>query len=265
MLCVPSTKSIIEPTPSLAPWGIATLGLLMLLTVFWVARQRGRYREPAGRAVTRRPQGGDASLPQKGPRTPGASRRFRDPTRELVCSKAMPADERCRAALELGRDHAEYGRYALGRLSGRTVWAISVGASPDSPSLRAKGDPRYPNEDGLLAVEDGRSRAAGGGRRPFRPGSQPRPAAGSGGEAPARSREPRRARGAGAGPGPAGSRSGLRVGDDAADRRLRPRGRRGLRAELRRLDLRDRGRGGASAADRPRPARTTPRPRAPGA
>ena len=67
----------------------------------------------------------------------------------------MPAHERGRAALELGRDHAEYGRYALGRLSGRTVWAISVGASPDSPSLGAKGDVRYPNEDGLLALEDG--------------------------------------------------------------------------------------------------------------
>jgi serine/threonine protein phosphatase PrpC len=67
----------------------------------------------------------------------------------------MSAHERCRAALELGRDHAEYGRYTLGRLSGRTVWAISVGASPDSPSLGAKGDERYPNEDGLLVLEDG--------------------------------------------------------------------------------------------------------------
>jgi hypothetical protein len=47
MLCVPSTKSVITPAPSLAPWGIATLGLLMLLTVFWVARQRMRYGESA--------------------------------------------------------------------------------------------------------------------------------------------------------------------------------------------------------------------------
>jgi hypothetical protein len=31
----------------MAPWGIATLGLLMLLAVFWVARQRMRYGEPA--------------------------------------------------------------------------------------------------------------------------------------------------------------------------------------------------------------------------
>jgi hypothetical protein len=58
-------------------------------------------------------------------------------------------------ALELGRDHTEYGRYALGRVSERILWAISVGTSPDSPSLRAKGDPRFPNEDGLLAAEAG--------------------------------------------------------------------------------------------------------------
>jgi hypothetical protein len=43
MLCVPSAKTEISETPSLAPWGIATLGGLMLLTVFWVARQRMRY------------------------------------------------------------------------------------------------------------------------------------------------------------------------------------------------------------------------------
>jgi hypothetical protein len=40
MLCVPSEKSIIEPAPSMAPWGIGALGGLMLLTVFWVARRR---------------------------------------------------------------------------------------------------------------------------------------------------------------------------------------------------------------------------------
>ncbi len=42
MLCVPSTKSVIERAPSLAPWGIATLGLSMLLTVFWIAGRRMR-------------------------------------------------------------------------------------------------------------------------------------------------------------------------------------------------------------------------------
>jgi len=48
MLCVPSTKTVIpDQLPSLAPWGIATLGLMMLLAVVWVVRQRGRYGEPA--------------------------------------------------------------------------------------------------------------------------------------------------------------------------------------------------------------------------
>jgi hypothetical protein len=47
MLCVPSLKRVITPTPSMAPWGIATLGLLILLTVFWVIRQRVREERPA--------------------------------------------------------------------------------------------------------------------------------------------------------------------------------------------------------------------------
>lgn len=63
--------------------------------------------------------------------------------------------EQSHSALELGSDHTEYGRYALGRLPGQTVWAISVGADPESPSLRSKGDVRHPNEDALLAVERG--------------------------------------------------------------------------------------------------------------
>ena len=41
MLCVPSRK-IYDQVPSLAPWGIATLGLAMLLAVFWVAQRRVR-------------------------------------------------------------------------------------------------------------------------------------------------------------------------------------------------------------------------------
>jgi len=41
-LCVPSVKIYEEPLPSLAPWGIATLGLLMLLTVFGVAQRQAR-------------------------------------------------------------------------------------------------------------------------------------------------------------------------------------------------------------------------------
>ena len=47
-LCVPSTKQLVpDQLPSLAPWGIATLGLSMLLTVFWVAQRRVRHGKPA--------------------------------------------------------------------------------------------------------------------------------------------------------------------------------------------------------------------------
>jgi hypothetical protein len=41
MLCVPSVKTY-DAVPSLASWGIATLGLSMLLTVFAVAHRRAR-------------------------------------------------------------------------------------------------------------------------------------------------------------------------------------------------------------------------------
>jgi hypothetical protein len=43
-LCVPSIKTVVQTpqVPSLAPWGIATLGLLMLLTVLGLARRRVR-------------------------------------------------------------------------------------------------------------------------------------------------------------------------------------------------------------------------------
>ena len=61
-----------------------------------------------------------------------------------------PSPPQC--VLELGRDHRSYGEYALGQPAGKLVWAISVGADPDSPSLRAKGDAAHPNEDGLLAI-----------------------------------------------------------------------------------------------------------------
>jgi hypothetical protein len=67
----------------------------------------------------------------------------------------MPSRDRPTTALKLGCDHREYGRYALGRVSGRTIWAISAGAKPSSRSQRAKGDPEYPNEDGLLAADQG--------------------------------------------------------------------------------------------------------------
>ena len=60
-----------------------------------------------------------------------------------------------RRVLEFGADHQEYGSYSFGSLSEQTVWAISVGADHDSPSLQYKGDLDYRNEDGLLAIEDG--------------------------------------------------------------------------------------------------------------
>jgi hypothetical protein len=45
MLCVPTAKAH-RLVPSLAPWGIATLGVSVLLIVFWVARRRERYGKP---------------------------------------------------------------------------------------------------------------------------------------------------------------------------------------------------------------------------
>lgn len=55
----------------------------------------------------------------------------------------------------LGRDHREYGRYHLEELAPGLAGAISVGADKASPSLRAKGDRSYPNEDALLIVAQG--------------------------------------------------------------------------------------------------------------
>jgi len=72
-----------------------------------------------------------------------------------VSGRLAAGPEKLRSALELGDDHIEYGSYALGRLSAGTVWAISVGADSASPSLRSKGDARHPNEDALLAAEQG--------------------------------------------------------------------------------------------------------------
>ncbi|MBW2723532.1 MAG: SpoIIE family protein phosphatase [Deltaproteobacteria bacterium] len=67
----------------------------------------------------------------------------------------MQSNAERRIALQLGCDHTEYGTYVLGRISQRTVWAISVGADRGSPSLAAKGDKSFPNEDALLAIEQG--------------------------------------------------------------------------------------------------------------
>lgn len=55
-----------------------------------------------------------------------------------------------------GRDHATYGVAHVEPVGPRAAAAISVGADPDSPSMRFKADPRRPNEDALLALDDGR-------------------------------------------------------------------------------------------------------------
>jgi hypothetical protein len=46
MLCVPTAKAH-RLVPSLAPWGVAALGLLMLVTVFGVVQRRARRGKPA--------------------------------------------------------------------------------------------------------------------------------------------------------------------------------------------------------------------------
>lgn len=54
----------------------------------------------------------------------------------------------------LGTDHATFGEYTQ-RNMGTIFAAISVGADPDSPSKKFKGDPRHLNEDALLVCDDG--------------------------------------------------------------------------------------------------------------
>jgi hypothetical protein len=56
----------------------------------------------------------------------------------------------------LGQDELRYGQRTLVD-AGSVAAALSVGADPEAPSLRAKGDPDCPNEDALCAlVEDER-------------------------------------------------------------------------------------------------------------
>ena len=56
-----------------------------------------------------------------------------------------------------GRDHGRYADRVVEALPGaRTACALSVGADPRSPSARFKGDPLQPNEDAVLALDDGR-------------------------------------------------------------------------------------------------------------
>ncbi len=57
----------------------------------------------------------------------------------------------------LGADHGVYGQVAGFELAeGRIAARLSAGADPLSPSLGSKGDPAVPNEDALLAADDGR-------------------------------------------------------------------------------------------------------------
>jgi hypothetical protein len=45
-LCVPSRKTI-HVVPSMAPWGVAMAGFLIVMTAFWVARHRVSHGRPA--------------------------------------------------------------------------------------------------------------------------------------------------------------------------------------------------------------------------
>lgn len=59
--------------------------------------------------------------------------------------------------LQLGEDHLEYGEYSFGELTPTIAWAHSIGATKDTPSMWAKADPEFANEDALFVAEqDGR-------------------------------------------------------------------------------------------------------------
>ena len=59
------------------------------------------------------------------------------------------------SVLLLGQRHPEFGTFTAHRAGSRTAVVISAGAGGETPALRAKGDPTIPNEDALLAVDDG--------------------------------------------------------------------------------------------------------------
>lgn len=60
------------------------------------------------------------------------------------------------SALLLGTDHVRFGGLDVrGTGRGRSAAAISVGARPDAPSMRSKGDRRQPNEDAALVRDQG--------------------------------------------------------------------------------------------------------------
>lgn len=60
-----------------------------------------------------------------------------------------------RGLMLLGRDHRDYGHLHVEALGPDLAGAISVGRDRESPSLRAKGDKSYPNEDALLILTEG--------------------------------------------------------------------------------------------------------------
>ena len=58
--------------------------------------------------------------------------------------------------LLLGQDHATWGEFTLVEVGGgRSAAGISVGNDPGSPSMQSKGSRMYPNEDGLLLIDEG--------------------------------------------------------------------------------------------------------------
>lgn len=54
-----------------------------------------------------------------------------------------------------GLDHTTYGAVHLVDAGPRIALALSVGAEADSPAHRFKADPAHPNEDALVALDDG--------------------------------------------------------------------------------------------------------------
>ena len=64
-------------------------------------------------------------------------------------------DPRLGRLLLLGEDYGTYGAVGVTRVGSQAAAAISVGSSPDSPSLKFKADPNVLNEDALCVMEAG--------------------------------------------------------------------------------------------------------------
>jgi tyrosyl-DNA phosphodiesterase 2 len=77
----------------------------------------------------------------------------------LVCDieftgQSPPRFESDSQLLMLGKDHIAYGKIEQHSL-GHAVAGISVGATPNTPSMAAKANKSQPNEDGLLISKEG--------------------------------------------------------------------------------------------------------------